>query len=56
MLPPGHGIPLAGRSGDAVFEIFRIEHAPQHDVAVSTGEIKTTEELEQQEETTEELF
>ncbi|MEM7294889.1 MAG: penicillin-binding transpeptidase domain-containing protein, partial [Pseudomonadota bacterium] len=43
-------------SGDAVFEIFRVEHAPQPGVVAASGEIKTAEEIEQEDETTEELF
>ena len=43
-------------NSDAVFEIFRVEYAPNPVVVAATGSAKTEQEIQQQDETTQQLF
>ncbi len=43
-------------NADAIFEIFRVENAPEPAVIATTGGVKTEQEIEEQDETTQQLF
>ncbi|MEM7206250.1 MAG: penicillin-binding protein 1A [Pseudomonadota bacterium] len=56
LINPKTGEMASADNPDAVFEMFRVEHAPQPSVVSMQGDNKTAEEIEQQDEATEELF
>ena len=56
LINPQTGELANASSGDAVFEIFRVENAPKPGADASSGAAKTDAEIQQQEKTTEELF
>ena len=43
-------------NSDAIFEIFRVEYAPKPVVVATSGSVKTAQEIQEQDETTQQLF
>ena len=56
LIDPATGALANADNGDAIFEMFRVEYAPKPAVVTASGTVKTQQEIQQQEQTTEELF